>query len=91
MSRSSSHWPDEMRLSRWWLTLIAAALAGRDAFESLVVGGVLLACWPDEMRLSRWWLWLNTLVLFPVLAGRRAFESQVVGVVSQRDGRTRCV
>ncbi|MBF0400586.1 MAG: hypothetical protein HQL90_07435 [Magnetococcales bacterium] len=37
---SPSHWPDEMRLSRWWLVLFSVALAGRDAFESLVVGVV---------------------------------------------------
>ncbi|MBF0185949.1 MAG: hypothetical protein HQM06_16390 [Magnetococcales bacterium] len=27
------HWPDEMRLSRWWLALFPVALAGREAFE----------------------------------------------------------
>ena len=37
---SPSRWPDEMRLSRWWLASFPCALAGRDAFESQVVGVV---------------------------------------------------
>ena len=66
---SPSHRPDEMRLSRSWLALFCGALAGREAFESLMVGVVSPACWLDERRLSCWWC---VLALFSVaLSGRR--------------------
>ncbi|MBF0585121.1 MAG: hypothetical protein HQL80_12930 [Magnetococcales bacterium] len=32
-SRSQSRWPDERRLSRWWLALFPGALVGREMFE----------------------------------------------------------
>ena len=61
-----------MRLSRWCLALFSGALAGRDAFESQVVGSPLASARRDAFE---------SLVLFPVaLAGRDAFESPVVRV-----------
>ena len=47
---SPSHWPDEMRLSRWWLALFPSALTGRDAIESLVVRAVVVPWRADGRR-----------------------------------------
>ncbi|MEO5334792.1 MAG: hypothetical protein H7839_22495 [Magnetococcus sp. YQC-5] len=57
--------------------MFPVALAGRDAFESVVVGVVPPLRWPDEVRSSCWWLALFS----GALAGRKVTESLVVGVV----------